>query len=219
MEKETKESMYKFKDMVLELFNQKIAELQNQFGNYVDFDISTNGIKPITPETEQCMLMNIDRFPVPNKAFHIFSNCNFDIISKSMRKELVEVFVWHRNMFNPSVPTVESLNHAKELLNVDYKPTTTEDVAVKAILTEGTFLVDYDGEYDLDWIFDAAKDEYHNSEFADLYDSDDWSNTDLVVADYLCRHRELVIVLRRLKSMRQRIRDTFMLGNDAEVGF
>ncbi len=214
-----KESMYKFKDMVLELFNQKVAELQNQFGSYVDFEISTNGIKQVTADIEKDMLLKIDRLPVTQDSFYPFRECRFDMIPAFVRKEFVETFLWCKNMFEPSAPTTESLAHAKELLGIHYVPTTKEDETIVKILQDGSWWGDYIVEYDLDWIFVAAKDEYLNTDFADLYENSGATMKEVIVADYLCRHYDLVIVLEELKSLRKRIRDTLLLGDCFNVGF
>ncbi|MBQ6027103.1 MAG: hypothetical protein IJL21_00920 [Alphaproteobacteria bacterium] len=217
MAEEKKE--YKFTNMILDLFNQKVTKLNDQFGDYLDFEIVSKGTKQVTAKTALDMIQNLDCLPVTDKDFYPFRECQFDMIPVFARKEFVETFLWCKNMFEPSVPTTESLAHAKELVDIHYVPTTKEDQTILNILRDGDWWGDYLSEYDLDWIFVAAKDEYLNTEFADLYENSGVMMKEVIVTDYLCRHYDLVIVLEELKSLRKRIRDTFMLGSQSNVGF
>ncbi len=68
----------------------------------------------------------------------------------------------------------------------------------------------------------AAEKEYFHSHpryFANKYDEYDSLNNTILVVDYLCRHDELVMMLEKLKLLRDKTRKELRLPNGEDVGF
>ena len=222
------EARYTFDDLVAELLTNQIKELGNKFIGWNKFDISCDTvkkfIKPLTCDEQDMFIQRMTDFPNRNELFYPFQFCNFDNMPNFVRKDFINLFLEYKNTFKESYPSVESLNHAAKIIAAPYKELEGADKKVIEIKNEGTYQQDdtyyyYCGDFDLTLLTMAAEKEYFHSHpryFANKYDS---LNNTILVVDYLCRHDELVMMLEKLKLLRDKTRKELRLPIGEDVGF
>ncbi len=225
------EARYTFDDLVAELLTNQIKELGNKFIGWNKFDISCDTvkkfIKPLTCDEQDMFIQRMTDFPNRNELFYPFQFCNFDNMPNFVRKDFINLFLEYKNTFKESYPSVESLNHAAKIIAAPYKELEGADKKVIEIKNEGTYQQDdayyyYSGDFDLTLLTMAAEKEYFHSHpryFANKYDEYDSLNNTILVVDYLCRHDELVMMLEKLKLLRDKTRKELRLPNGEDVGF
>lgn len=160
-----------------------------------------------------------DVLPISAETPYPFRNCDLNTISIIAREEFINLFWECKNNFEPSVPTADSLFVARTLLGVRYTELSPFEKAVLKIKDDRHYCEGDFANYDLAWLYLDAKREYKGTEFELFCENADPLDLAVIIVDFLCRHPELVRLVEKLKSLRQKVRDTQFFGERVAVGF
>lgn len=234
-EKELK-ARYTFDDMVSELIIEKINDSTKSLIPCIDFNMPTifikNIIGSITPEMKDMIVKQIKQLPkLPNGDFYPFCEYDFDVIPDFAKLDFIELYLEYRQRIIESCGQHCSagyyMQHAVRILTAPLDILDEEDRQILSIKNDGAYRCDDDyytpePDHNLGKLADEAEAEYENNT-SDFYCTDAHANMSLnhtiMLIEHLVRHKEKVIILRKLKELRKKIREKMNWSEYNYVGF
>ena len=133
------------------------------------------------------------------------------IIPDFAKRDLINLFLYFKNNFHASIPSIESLSKAREALGMLHNTSIKAVEIVSEISDEEDLLIQDISGYDFELLLLDAKQEYQGTEFQQFYDNATLLDKAVIIVDFLLRHAEVSHILEGAKALRQKIRTELKL--------